>query len=204
MSVDPVSFHDSLVIRARNLRFRGAGSPYDFLSDIGIVPIKEFIYKGSMLIDVAETLNVSVTQLKNWIANEGLESEIEEASISSAEGYIANGERLLKSAENKFQLDKAKAMIEHGRFMASKKDKKTYGNQLEITGGPAQVHYVFAVPATSQVMLDAQAPKQLAIDAEFNEVPPVRLDPLNLGSALPARATASVESGVTAVEVQDA
>lgn len=200
MSAQPTAFRDSLAVRARSLRFRGVGSPYSFLEDIGIVPVKEFIYKGAMLIDVAEVLNVSVTVLKRWIKDEGYEEEIDEASIASAEGYIANGERLLKSAETPFQLNKAKALIEHGRFMASKKDKKTYGAQLAIEGSLTAVHYVFAVPASTPVELDAHVPKQ-SIEAEYNVLPRIILDPLNLGSAPPP---ADVCSGVKAAEILDA
>ena len=196
------TFDDSLALRAKYLRFRGVGSHFDFLTDVGIVPIKEFIYKGCMLIDVAELLNVSVTNLKTWITENNYDGEIEEASVFSAEGYLSNGEKLLKVATNNFELNKAKAMIEHGRFMASKKDKKTYGTQIEVTGGPAAVHYSFILPQAVQLPeLNALAPKPAALEGEFKEISRVTLDPLNLGSPPPPD---QIASGIQAVEPVDA
>lgn len=154
----PTSFHDSIALRARNVRFRGIGNPFAFLAEIGIVPIKEYIYRGATIIDLAETLNLPVTTLRTWIEENGYQGEVEEASTLSAEGYIRQGEIMLRSAANKFDLDKAKAMIEHGRWMASKKDKKTYGTQPGELGGPAAVSYVFQIGDNSAVQVNTQAP----------------------------------------------
>jgi len=162
--------------------------------------IKEYIYKGAMIIDVAEALNVPVTVLKTWINENNHEADIEEASILSAEGYIRTGEQLLKAATNAFELNKAKAIIEHGRFMASKKDKKTYGNQIEVTGGPAQVHYIFSIPASAPQILDAKAPEVPLIEAEYNIMP--RLDLTALGLP-PKEASSVLHSGVRPVEVPE-
>ncbi len=123
----PTVFQDSLELRAKNIRFRGVGNPYAFLDGIGIIPIKEYLFRGANIIDVADTLNVPITLINNWIERNNFYSDIEEASVLSAEGYIYRGEKLLTEAENKFQLDKAKAMLEHGRFMASKR----IGNSME-------------------------------------------------------------------------
>lgn len=199
----PVGFNDSVAMRARNLRFRGVGNPYVFLDEIGIVPIKEFIYKGANIIDLAETLNLPVTIIRTWIERNEYGAEIEEASVLSAEGYIQQGEKLLKAANTKFDLDKAKAMIEHGRFMASKKDKKTYGNTPDVTGGPAAVSYTFVVNQTN-MQLNAVAEKaepQKVIEADYVDVTPVELDPFNLG-AVPVHVQA-VSTDVVAVEPAD-
>lgn len=138
-------FNDSLETRAFQARFRGIGNPFHFLDDIGIIPIKEFIFRGATLIDLAEEINLPVTTIKRWIDENGFQADIEEAAVVSAEGYIARGEKLLKEATNDFALKKAKAIIEHGRFMASKKDKKGYGNTVQLGEGPANVTYQFIV-----------------------------------------------------------
>lgn len=148
----------SLTQTATNLRFRGIGNPYAFLDEIGITPLKEYIYRGATILDLAETLNLPVTTIRTWVEKKGYESEFEEASMLSAEGYIRQGELLLKNAENKFALDKAKAMIEHGRWMASKKDKRTYGVQAGELGSAAGVTYVFQVGETANIQINNKPP----------------------------------------------
>lgn len=185
----PVSFHDSLILRARNLRFRGVGNPYTFLKEIGIVPIKEFIYRGATVIDLAEALNLPITIIRTWIEENNYQGELEEASALSAEGYIRQGELELKAASNKFNLDKAKAMIEHGRWMASKKDKKTYGVNNKDIDGPAAVSYTFNIntPAPVQVNAHIPDPKTLKQDEEPKPIifAPLDTNPFTLDKHIP-------------------
>jgi hypothetical protein len=145
------------------------------LAEIGIVPIKEFIYRGATLLDLADELNLPVTTLRTWIDECGYQGELEEASTLSAEGYIRQGEQMLKVAANKFDLDKAKAMIEHGRWMASKKDKKTYGQSAAELGQTAAVSYTFMIGDNAAVQVNA------------NQLPPDSraLNPEHAADALP-------------------
>lgn len=138
-----VDFNDDLAIRARQNRVARIGNPYEFLDSIGIVPIKEFLFRGANIIDVADSLNVPITAIHLWVDKNGHKEEMREASKISAEGYLFRGEQMLAKAITKFELDKAKAMLEHGRFMAAKKDKGQYGTLNE--GGPtgAGVTYIF-------------------------------------------------------------
>lgn len=151
---EPATFHDSLSQRARLARFNGVGNPYVFLNMIGLVPIKERIFRGATLLEVAEELNLPLTALHRWIEAEGHETEIEDAEIESAEGYIVRGQRLVMDAKDKFELAKGKEMIEHGRWMASKKDKRQYGNQPGDLGQGATVSYVFNVGDNSAVQIN--------------------------------------------------
>lgn len=144
--------------KATNIRFRGVGNPYHFLDEIGIVPLKEFIYRGATILDLAELINLPVTILRQWIEEKGYEADFDEASTLSAEGYIRRGETLLESATNKFELDRAKAMIEHGRWMAAKKDKRTYGNQPGDFGTGAGVTYIFQVGESANIQVNHSAP----------------------------------------------
>lgn len=182
----PVVFNDSLQLRAKQVRFRGIGNPFEFLNSIGITPVKEKIYRGSNIVDVAEELNIPITYLLKWIDENGYDEEISAASTLSAEGYVSKGEKMLHAATNKFELDKAKAMIEHGRFMASKKDKKTYGNAIDPNQGAPSVTYIFQVGATPATVIEAQTARQnkQAIDAEFVKVVPaqIEVDPFDLGA----------------------
>lgn len=175
------AFNDSLELRARNLRFRGVGNPYAFLDELGIIPIKEFLYRGATIIELAEALNLPLHTIHVWIEQNNYQPDIEEASVISAEGYLWRGQTLLNQAENKFQLDKAKLMLEHGRFMASKKNKKVYGNTQDVGSGAASVTYVFNVGEAPPVVAESKKVDD-AIEAEFEEVPRVSMD-FNLGPA---------------------
>jgi hypothetical protein len=176
-SLPVVGFDDDLGIRARQARFRGVGNPQEFLTSIGIIPIKEFLFRGANLIDVADTLNVPLTAIHIWVEENHLKDELAAASKISAEGYIHRGESLLAKAKDKFSLDKAKAMLEHGRFMASKKDKMQYGTTQEIgTGNNAGVTYIFNMGSPQEIKAVETIEVKPAIDAEFKEVEPFSLE----------------------------
>ncbi|MES2704809.1 MAG: hypothetical protein V4649_19370 [Bacteroidota bacterium] len=160
MNAQVEHFKDDLAKRVFPFRFRKIGSPYAFLNEVGIIPVLEYIYKGNLLIDVAECLNVSMTVLQTWVDNEGHGAAIEEAETISAEGYLAEGMRKLRQAGNAFELSQAKEMVRNAQFMASKKNKKTYGNTDAALQG-AGVSYVFNIngnssaPAAVKEVLDA-------------------------------------------------
>lgn len=167
-------FDDDLAARIFPMRFRRIGSPYAFLNEVGIVPILEYIYKGNLLIDVAEVLNVSMTVLTTWVENENHSAAIEEAEKLSAEGYLAEGMRRLRCAENTFELKRAQEMIKHAQFMASKKNKKVYGAVTEQQAG-AGVSYVFNING------NISAPQEIkdviaTVEKVIEDVPQVRLD----------------------------
>lgn len=172
----------SITQTATNIRFRGIGNPYAFLDELGITPLKEYIYRGATILDLAETLNLPVTTIRNWIEKQGYESEFDDASTLSAEGYIRQGELLLKDADNKFKLDKAKAMIEHGRWMASKKDKRTYGTQPGELAAQAGVTYVFQVGDTANIQInndktrDPKDPKNFKNKTTEKQLEELKLD----------------------------
>lgn len=152
----PATFNDSIQNRAKLARFRGIGNPFAFLNDVGLIPIKERIFKGATLLEVAEELGLPLTALRLWIENEGHEAEIEDAEVLSAEGYIVEGQRMVRLANNKFELDKGRQMIEHGRWMASKKNKKTYGNTVNELGQGAAVSYTFNIGDGSAVQINTR------------------------------------------------
>jgi hypothetical protein len=153
------------------------GNPFAFLDEIGLMPIKEYLYHGANIIDIAEQLNLPITIIQTWIAENNYGPDIEEASVISAEGYIYQGEKLLKLATTKFDLDKAKALLEHGRFMAGKKNKKVYGTVQDVAAGPAAVSYTFNVGHMVQKIDARDAEKMAAIEAEYTEVPRVSISP---------------------------
>ena len=183
MSAIPERFDDSLAARTFPHKFRRVGNPNAFLNDVGIVPMLEYIYKGNLLIDVAEALNVSYTILTKWVENEGHQDAIDEAQKISAEGYLAEGLRRLRNAGTEFELKRAKEMVAHARFMASKKDKTQYGNNEQTGVERAGVSYVFnigGIQTVQNVVKAEDTDKPEVIEGEVVEVAdapkPVALD----------------------------
>lgn len=156
--VQPEVYKDDLAKRIFPMRFRRIGNPYAFLNEVGITPILEFMYKGNLLIDVAEALNVSLTILSTWVEEEGHGPAVEEAEQLSAEGYLAEGHRKLRESTTTFELSKAREMVKQAQFMASKKNKRTYGTSDTQQQG-AGVSYVFNIGG------DVSAPTLKAVEA---------------------------------------
>lgn len=146
----PAIYDDDLAKRCFPHRFRRIGNPYAYLNEIGISPIIEFIYKGHLLIDVAEAVDVPLTALQVWVENEGHTRAIAEAETQSAEGYLAEGMRRLRTAQTEFELRRAKEMIKHAQYMASKKNKAMYGEAVN-TKPNSDVTYIFNIPGGTDI-----------------------------------------------------
>lgn len=166
----PSAFDDDLAYRCFPHRFRRIGSPFAYLNDIGLAPILEFIYKGHLLIDVAEAVNVPLLVLRTWVEEEGHLEAIEEAETISAEGYLADGLRRIKTAPTEFELRRAKEMVKHAHFMASKKNKPVYGESVAQKEQPAGVTYVFNIPDQKTAMAAVTAAKGTIIDSTSNRL----------------------------------
>jgi hypothetical protein len=147
----PHSFDDNLAVRGWQNRRGTIGNPYAYLANVGLDAILEKLYQGANLVDVAEALKVSVTILRTWLDNEGYWPKVEEATTLSSEGYLAMGQKLLLTAPSKFELDKAKALIEHARWMASKINKPVYGT-VDVPAAATTVSYVFNVGGSAQIV----------------------------------------------------
>lgn len=164
----PAYFDDDLAQRCFPHRFRRVGSPYAFLSDVGIDAIVEYISKGHLLIDVAEVVNVPLMTLREWVQNEGHLEAVDEAETLSAEGYLAEGMRKLRYAKCDFELKRAKEMIRNAQYMAGKKNKPIYGEQVNKEA-TAPVTYIFNVPGAGALPKFAGQ----VIDATTNHTGPV-------------------------------
>lgn len=163
MSRAPVHFKESLEQRAFPYRYRKVGSPSAFLDDIGLLPLLEYIYKGNTLIDAAEEMDIPVTYLLAWIESNGYQPQIEEAYALGAQGYLSRAARDLKRAKGDMEFKKAKELLAHARFMASKHDRGKYGEVSAASHAPAAgVQYVFNIgdnanPQTLNVVAGALA-----------------------------------------------
>ncbi len=169
--LSPEYFDDSLKHRTLPYKWRRVGNPFRFLQDVGILAMLEFIYKGNTIVDVAQELNIGVALLSTWLENEGHLPAVEEAEKVSAEGYLAEGHKLLRCAASEFELKKAKEMISHARFMASKKDRSKYGSDDKSVPG-AGVTFVINMgenkPQDKVVKTIAKA-KEASMNLAFSE-----------------------------------
>lgn len=172
----PSIFNDDLAYRCFPHRFRNIGNPLAYLNDVGLAPILEFIYKGHLLIDVAEAVNVPLLVLRKWVEHEGHTEEIEEAETISAEGYLAEGMRRIRTAPTEFELRRAKEMVKHAQFMASKKNKPIYGESVALPPQHAAVTYIFNVPDNETAMRTVNAAQGQVIDSTSNRVASVESD----------------------------
>lgn len=174
----PHMFAEDLGKRCFPHKFRLIGSPYDYLNAIGIVPILEFIYKGNLLIDAARETNVPFTNLRRWIEGEGHFEAVEEAETTSAEGWLSKGQAMVLAAPTEFELRRAKEVVRHAQFMATKKNKRVYGEQVEKKK-TAAVHYTFNIsgPEQAQQIIPAviEADSQ-RIERENAPTPQVAVD----------------------------
>lgn len=167
----PAHFKESLSTRAFPHRYRKVGSPTAFLDSIGIVPIVEYIYKGNTVIDCAEEMDIPVTHFLNWLDMHGYTQQIEDAYALSAQGYLSKAARDLKAARTDMDFKKAKEMLSHARFMASKHDRSKYGEPSATNQGPVGgIQYVFnigqATPEQTLKLVDGvtHAPPQPALE----------------------------------------
>lgn len=177
----PIFYKDSLAARAAPTRYRNIGNPYAFLTGIGIDAILEEMYKGRNIVDVAKTLNVSITILLNWITNEGHMQAVDAAAKWSAEGYISEASEMLRSASNDFELKKAKELATHGRFMASKLNRGTYGQEKPDAAPPVGVTFIMHMgektlhmPTIDAKVVATQTPDEITQDDHTFSIRPYR------------------------------
>jgi hypothetical protein len=202
----PLFYSDSIKARAAPNRYRQIGSPFAFLSSIGIDAILEEIYKGANIVDVARALNVSIGILLSWIDAGGYTQRIEDATTFSAEGHLSEAGRLLREARNDFDLKKAKQLADHGRFMATKLNKPKYGQDnsklanatgvtfnMHIDGRQQTIHMV----QTDSVVPIKAPPEIRALEGTFSIIPPTPdgvCEPEDIGPFEPAPFEPDAES----------
>jgi hypothetical protein len=160
MSATPETFTSSLAVLGRQNARGRVGNPYLYLHAVGIEAVIERMYQGANLVDVAQELNCSILLLRQWFDAESYWPRVDEATQLSADGYLALGQRLLKDATTTFELTKARALVEHARWMASKVDKGKYGTS-EVIAPASTVSYTFNVMGNAQIAAQALPAKRV-------------------------------------------
>lgn len=141
----PTEFTDSIKSRASiNHRFK-IGNPYAYLNSVGVESIIEEFCKGDNIVGVAKKLNVSIVLLMHWIEASGHSQRIEEAIKLSAEGYINKAADSILDATNDFCLKKARELNKLYTFIASKVNRKKYGQEVDRTSGAMAVQFIMHI-----------------------------------------------------------
>lgn len=162
---NPVAFDEDLATRCFPHKFRRLGDPLGYLDEIGIEPILEFIYKGNLLIDVAEATDVPLLRLRKWVEDRGHFQAVEEAETQSADGYLANARQAILNSKTAFQLSQAKELFKYAQFMAENKNKHVYGGGVaKQKNAPVKYEFIIGNPA------DAPATISAVIDAESRRI----------------------------------
>lgn len=206
MSAAPTFFQESLATRALPHRYRRVGTPFSFLDSVGIIPILEFIYKGHTLLDAAREMDVPVTHLRLWIEEGGHAPQVEEAERISAEGFLSTAYHELRTADSDFTLRRAKEALKHAQFMASKKDRATYGgDSVAPPAGPSGVQYVFNIGSANpqELQLVNEVVRQTAPQTP-SEPAPTTFEALQAPKTPPEPSTPEPETGpfITPVDME--
>lgn len=129
------------------------------------------LQEGFTLSSAAKALSLSPRQLKELLAKHLLESEIKEAMRVGAEVLVDDAGEALKLADGKEEIEKAKALAQHYRWLASKLNPAKFGDSIKVDGNKAP-SYEFIVNI-GNAQLPNRAPKIIDTDPVILEIPQI-------------------------------
>lgn len=95
--------------------------------------IFEDIINGLKLKEIAEKYGVKSTQFYNFLASKEFSARAREAQLISADQYANMAEEILKNAERDgIEMQRARELAHHYRWMAGKRAPKKYGDSLKL------------------------------------------------------------------------
>lgn len=95
------------------------------------------VQEGFSLSAAARALALNQSQLKELIQKHVSELQLKEAMRIGAEVLIAEASDALKNASEKEEIDRAKALAQHYRWLASKLNAKMYGDSIKVDSNAA-------------------------------------------------------------------
>lgn len=90
------------------------------------------IQEGYTLAGAARALSLNQKQLKELTDRHIIESELHAAMKMGAEVVLDEATQSLRLASEPFELEQAKALAQHFRWLASKLNKKQYGDAVKV------------------------------------------------------------------------
>lgn len=127
------------------------------------------VQEGYTLTASARALSLNQSQLKELIQKHILETELKEAMRIGAEVLINEAGEAIKNASDKEEIDKAKALAQHYRWLASKLNAKLYGDAIKVDGNVAP-SYEFIVNLFPPALSNAQKNEKLVNGKQSNVI----------------------------------
>ena len=99
--------------------------------EISIDEVVEMIIDGFTYRKIAEELNISLRKLTDFIALPEQYARARLALETSAQTFAGKAEEILINAEaSSIEIQRARELAQHYRWMASKRNPKTYGEKI--------------------------------------------------------------------------
>src|SRR5699024_393632 len=90
------------------------------------------IAEGGSIQDIAKDFGIPYATAYSFLMNEHNKRDFRIAQAVSAEALVENAEKELKRAETKNEVEVAKELAKHYRWLAGKRAPKVFGNKIEI------------------------------------------------------------------------
>jgi len=130
------------------------------------------LQEGFTLSSAAKALSLSPRQLKELLAKHLLETELKEAMRVGAEVLVDEAGESLKLADGKEEIEKAKALAQHNRWLASKLNPAKFGDSIKVDGNKAP-SYEFIVNIAAPQTQNNRVPQIIESEAVMLEIPQI-------------------------------
>lgn len=102
--------------------------------------IIESIIEGKRLREIADTYKCALSTLHEFLASSEHSARYNAALAQSAGTYADKGEQVLLEAEkDKIEIQRARELAQHYRWMAGKRNPGAYGNRVDVTSGGEKI-----------------------------------------------------------------
>lgn len=115
---------------------------------IDIEVVCSMIIEGKRWADIAVALDMPISTLhENITKNAEFSARVMAAKDISSEGYADKAEKVLLDAKStKVEIQRARELAQHYRWMAGKRSPKKYGDKLDVTSDGKAINQSVVVP----------------------------------------------------------
>lgn len=119
------------------------------------------VQEGFTLSAAGRALSLSQAQLKELLQKHVLETQLKEAMRIGAEVLIDEASEAIRTASNREEIDQAKALAQHYRWLAAKLNAKMYGDAIKVDGNIAPSYeFIVNIPqlAPTEKLINGKTP----------------------------------------------
>lgn len=132
---------------------------FQMLDSIGIDAVCDLISQGCFIYDLAMTLDIPPTKFREWVDKDHSRvDKMEAAEELSAEAFLSmsNQEVMSVKSNDTDGARVAKIKADHLKWIASRKDRIKYGDQVnhKHSGGQTVEYRITMAPAPTQNIID--------------------------------------------------